>query len=62
MLRLLATGGSNAEIGDRLALSEATVKTYVGRVLGKLGVRERVQALIYAYESGLIEPGDVRQG
>jgi DNA-binding NarL/FixJ family response regulator len=57
VLHLLAAGGSNADIGDRLALSEATVKTHIGRVLDKLGVRDRVQAVIYAYESGLVEPG-----
>ena len=57
VLQLLASGGSNADIGDRLALSEATVKTHIGRVLDKLGVRDRVQAVIYAYESGLVEPG-----
>jgi DNA-binding NarL/FixJ family response regulator len=61
VLRLLAAGGSNADIGDRLALSEATVKTHVGRVLDKLDVRDRVQAVIYAYESGLIEPGGLRR-
>jgi DNA-binding NarL/FixJ family response regulator len=60
VLQLLAAGSSNAEIGDRLALSEATVKTHVGRVLDKLGVRDRMQAVIYAYESGLVEPGDRR--
>ena len=57
VLKLLASGGSNADIGDQLALSEATVKTHIGRVLDKLGVRDRVQAVIYAYESGLVEPG-----
>lgn len=57
ILRRLAIGRSNAEIGDELDLSEATVKTHVGRVLGKLEVRDRVQAVIYAYEAGLVEPG-----
>ena len=62
VLRLLAAGGSNADIGSRLALSEATVKTHVGRLLDKLDVRDRVQAVIYAYESGLVEPGGPRRG
>lgn len=56
MLRKLASGSSSAEIAERLFLSETTVKTHVGHVLRKLGVRDLVQAVVLAYESGVVHP------
>jgi DNA-binding NarL/FixJ family response regulator len=57
VLALLVRGLSNPEICERLFISDATAKTHVARILQKLGVRDRVQAVIYAYETGLVSPG-----
>jgi DNA-binding NarL/FixJ family response regulator len=57
VLGLIARGLSNDQIAEKLVLSQATVKTHVGRIFAKIGARDRAQAVVVAYQSGLVAPG-----
>jgi DNA-binding NarL/FixJ family response regulator len=61
ILQLLATGKSSSELAAHLFVGEGTIKTHVSNLLTKLGLRDRMQAVIFAYESGVIEPGQHRE-
>ena len=56
MLRLMARGATNGEIAGELIVSEATVKTHVGAIFSKLGVRDRAAAIVFAFDHGLVDP------
>ena len=60
VLVLIGIGRSNAEIAEELVLGEGTVKTHVGHVFAKLGLRDRAAAVVFAFDNGLVRPGDAR--